>query len=246
MQLSVDGFNTCVPVIVSYDSSRKICTMTSDSSTAAQELNSLPKHQVKITTSVKDYLDVSLASDCTSAGFTTASVCSSACSWSYAGASGLTAGSGHAVVHYLGKIWVIWGGNGSSVYSKVYSSSDGKHGQTLVQAEIGVHVITMQQQFLTESFGSWEAVATKPVCWMMFWFQVTAKPGGMWAVLLPGFQGITLPFSFQQQNVSAGRCWQQHYIYEWCLVLQWWKNVDSNYRQCNLAQALRTLSYGLQ
>ena len=31
-----------------------------------------------------------------------------------------------------------------------------KHGQTLVQAEIGVHVITMQQQLLTEGYGSWE------------------------------------------------------------------------------------------
>ena len=39
-----------------------------------------------------------------------------------------------------------------------------KQGQTLVQAEIGVHVITMQQQLLTESYGSWEAVATEPVC----------------------------------------------------------------------------------
>ncbi len=39
-----------------------------------------------------------------------------------------------------------------------------KHGQTLVQAEIGVHVITMQQQLLTENYGSWEAVATEPVC----------------------------------------------------------------------------------
>ena len=28
-----------------------------------------------------------------------------------------------------------------------------KHGQTLVQAEIGVHVITMQQQLLTENYG---------------------------------------------------------------------------------------------
>ena len=126
MHLSVDGFNTCDPVIVSYDSSRKICTMTSDSNTAAQELNSLPEHQVKITTRVKDCLDVSLASDCTSAGFATASVCSSACSWSYAGASGLKDRSGHAIVRHLGKMWVIGGGNGSTVYSKVYSSSDGK------------------------------------------------------------------------------------------------------------------------
>ena len=39
-----------------------------------------------------------------------------------------------------------------------------KHGQTPVQAEIGVHVITMQQQLLMESYGSWEAVATEPVC----------------------------------------------------------------------------------
>ena len=107
MQLSVDGFNNCVPVVVSYDSSRKIYTMTSGSSTAAQELNSLPKHQIKTTTSEKDYLDVSLARDCNFTGFTTASVCYSACSWSYACASGLTAGSGHAVVRHLGRIWII-------------------------------------------------------------------------------------------------------------------------------------------
>ncbi|SVA03145.1 uncharacterized protein METZ01_LOCUS55999 [marine metagenome] len=47
MHLSVDGFNTCVPVDVSYDSSRKIYTMTSGSSTANQELDSLLKHKVK-------------------------------------------------------------------------------------------------------------------------------------------------------------------------------------------------------
>ena len=39
-----------------------------------------------------------------------------------------------------------------------------KRGQTLMQAEIGVHVIIMQQHLLTESYGSWEAVATEPVC----------------------------------------------------------------------------------
>ena len=38
-----------------------------------------------------------------------------------------------------------------------------KHGQTLVQVEIGVHVITMQQQLLTENYGKWEAVTTEPV-----------------------------------------------------------------------------------
>ena len=138
--------------------------MTSDSNTAAQELNSLTEHQVKITTSVKDSFGVALASDYTSAGFTTASVCSSACSWSYAGASGLIAGSGHSVVYHLGKIWVIGGGNGSSVYSKVYSSSDGKTWTDSGASGDGVHVITMQQQLLTESYGSWEAVATEPVC----------------------------------------------------------------------------------
>ena len=107
MHLSVDGFNTCVPAVSSYDSSRKIYAMTSGSSTAVQELDSLQKHQVKVTTSVKDYFGGVLASDYSSAGFTTASVCSSARSWSYAGAYGLKAGSGHAVVHHLGKIWVI-------------------------------------------------------------------------------------------------------------------------------------------
>ena len=29
-------------------------------------------------------------------------------------------------MHHLGKMWIIGGGNGSSVFSKVYSSSDGK------------------------------------------------------------------------------------------------------------------------
>ena len=100
--------------------------MTPGSSTAVQELDSLQKHHVKVTTSVKDYFGVALASDYSSAGFTTASVCSSACSWSFAGASDLKAGSGHAVVHHLGKMWVIGGGNGRTVYSNVFSSSDGK------------------------------------------------------------------------------------------------------------------------
>ena len=73
-----------------------------------------------------DYFGFALASDYTSDGFTTASVCSSACSLIYAGSAELSTRSGHAVVYHLGKIWVIGGGNGSSVYSKVYSSSDGK------------------------------------------------------------------------------------------------------------------------
>ena len=59
-------------------------------------LDSLLKHQVKITTSVKDSFGVALASDYTSAGFTTASVCSSACSWIYAGSAELSTESGHA------------------------------------------------------------------------------------------------------------------------------------------------------
>ena len=75
---------------------------------------------------MKDYFGVALASDYTSAGFTTASVCSSARSWSYAGAYGLKSGSGHAVVHHLGKMRVVGDGNGRTVYSKVFSSSDGK------------------------------------------------------------------------------------------------------------------------
>ena len=75
---------------------------------------------------MKDYFGFALTRDHSSVRFATASVCSSTCSWSYACDSGLTAGSGHAVVHHLGKMWIIGGGNGSSVYSKVYSSSDGK------------------------------------------------------------------------------------------------------------------------
>ena len=38
-----------------------------------------------------------------------------------------------------------------------------KHGQTQVQAEIGVHTIIMQQELLTESYRSCDAVATEPV-----------------------------------------------------------------------------------
>ena len=75
---------------------------------------------------MKDYFGFALASDYTSDGFTTASVCSSACSWIYAGSAELSTGSGHAGCVLTGKIWIIGGGNGSSVFSKVYSSSDGK------------------------------------------------------------------------------------------------------------------------
>ena len=35
-------------------------------------------------------------------------------------------GYGHLATAFSKKIWVIGGGNGSSVFSKVYSSSDGK------------------------------------------------------------------------------------------------------------------------
>ena len=125
MQLSVDGFNSCIPAVVSYDSSRKIYTLTAGSSSSALELVSSTKHQLKVTTSVKDYFSIALDSDYISEGFTTTSICTSGCAWSDIAATGLTAGSGHAVVFYLGKLWVIGGGNGSSVYSKVFSSSDG-------------------------------------------------------------------------------------------------------------------------
>ena len=125
VQLSVDGFNNCIPAVVTYDTSRKIYTLTAGSSSAALELTSSTKHQIKATTSVIDYFSIALASDYTSAGFTTISICTSGCTWSDAAATGMTAGSGHAVVYHLGKLWVIGGGDGSSVYTKVYSSSDG-------------------------------------------------------------------------------------------------------------------------
>ena len=81
MQLFIDDFYTCFPAVSSYDSSRKIYTMTPGSSTAVQELDSLLKHKVKVTTSVKDYFSIAHASDYSSAGFASASVCSSTCFW---------------------------------------------------------------------------------------------------------------------------------------------------------------------
>ncbi|MBC8219774.1 MAG: Ig-like domain-containing protein, partial [Proteobacteria bacterium] len=44
MQLSVDGFNSCIPAVVSYDSSRKIYTLTAGSSSSTLELVSSTKH----------------------------------------------------------------------------------------------------------------------------------------------------------------------------------------------------------
>ena len=46
--------------------------MTPNSSVAVQELDSLQNHQLKVTTSVKDYFGVALASDYSSVGFATA------------------------------------------------------------------------------------------------------------------------------------------------------------------------------
>ena len=125
MQISTDSFNSCIPAVVTYDTSRRTYTLTAGSSSVSRELASLTKHQLKVTTGIKDYFGKALAEDYTSSGFTTASVCSSGCIWTDAGASGLTAGIGHALLFHQDKLWVTGGGNGSSVYSKVYYSSDG-------------------------------------------------------------------------------------------------------------------------
>ena len=126
LQISSDGFNSCIPAILSYDTSRKTFTLTAGSSSVTRELDSLTKHQLKVTTGIKDYFGNALAEDYISSGFATASVCSSGCSWTEAGASGLSAGIGHTLDFHQGKLWVTGGGNGSSVYSKVFYSSDGE------------------------------------------------------------------------------------------------------------------------
>ena len=125
LQLSSDSFNSCIPAILSYDTARKTFTLTAGSSSLTRELDSLTRHQLKITTEIKDYFGKALAENYISSGFTTASVCSSGCSWTDVGSSGLIAGFGHTIVFHQGKLWAIGGGNGSSVYSKVFYSSDG-------------------------------------------------------------------------------------------------------------------------
>mgnify|MGYP001383129865 CR=1 FL=1 len=125
MQISADSFNSCIPAVLTYDTSRRTYTLTAGSSSVTRELASLTKHQLKVTTGIKDYFGKALAEDYTSSGFTTTSVCSSGCSWTDAGSSGLSAGIGHTLVFHQGKLWVMGGGNGSSVYSKVFYSSDG-------------------------------------------------------------------------------------------------------------------------
>jgi len=125
MQISTDSFNSCIPAVLTYDTSRRTYTLTAGSSSVKRELASLTNHQLKVTTGIKDYFGKALAEDYTSTGFTTSSVCSSGCSWTDAGSSGLSAGIGHTLVFHQGKLWVMGGGNGSSVYSKVFYSSDG-------------------------------------------------------------------------------------------------------------------------
>ena len=125
MQISADGFNSCIPTVLTYDTSRKTYTMTAGSSSVTRELASLTKHQLKVTTGIKDYFGKALAEVYTSSGFTTASVCSSGCYWTDSGSSGLSAGVGHTIVFHQDKLWVMGGGNGISVYSEVIYSSDG-------------------------------------------------------------------------------------------------------------------------
>jgi hypothetical protein len=74
MKISVYGFNYCIPVVVSYDSSRKIYNLTAGSSSSSLELVSSTKHHLKITTSVKDYFSIILALDYSSVGFTINSI----------------------------------------------------------------------------------------------------------------------------------------------------------------------------
>ena len=125
LQISTDSFNSCIPAILSYDTTRKTFTLAAGSSSVTRELDSLTKHQLKVTTGIKDYFGKALAEDYISLGFTTASVCSSGCSWTEAGSSGLNAGIGHTIVFHQGKLWITGGGNGTSVYSKVFYSLDG-------------------------------------------------------------------------------------------------------------------------
>ena len=120
IQLSADSFNSCIPAVLTYDTSRKTYTLTASSSSVARELASLTKHQLKVTTGIKDYFGKALTEDYTSSGFTTASVCSSGCSWTDAGSSGLSAATGHTLVSHHDKLWAMGGGNGSSVFIKVF------------------------------------------------------------------------------------------------------------------------------
>ena len=119
--------------------------MTSSSSTAAQELNSSPKHQTKITTSVKDYFGFALASDYTSDELPLPQF---------------------VLPHVLGSMQVLLN-SPQEADTRLCTISEKcgllevetaalflarfilpvmeKHGQTQVQVEIGVHAIIMQQ-----------------------------------------------------------------------------------------------------
>ena len=125
VQISLDSFNSCIPVALTYDTTRKKFTLTAGSSSLKRELASLTKHQLKVTTGIKDYFGKALVDNYTSSGFNTDSVCVSGCSWTDTGSSDLSAGIGHTLIIHQGKLWVMGGGDGSSVYSKVYYSSDG-------------------------------------------------------------------------------------------------------------------------
>ena len=94
---------------------------------------------------MKDYFGFALASDYTSDGFTTASVCSSACSWIYAGSAELSTGSGHTVVHHLGKCGLLEVETAALFLARFILPVMEKHGLTQVQVEIGVHAIIIQQ-----------------------------------------------------------------------------------------------------
>ena len=66
MQLSSDSFNSCILAVLTYDTSRRTYTLTAGSSSVTRELASLKKHQLKVTTGIKDYFGKSLAEDYTS------------------------------------------------------------------------------------------------------------------------------------------------------------------------------------
>ena len=54
VQISADSFNSCIP---------RTCSLTAGSSSFTLELASLTKHQLKVTTGVKDYFGKAMAED---------------------------------------------------------------------------------------------------------------------------------------------------------------------------------------
>ena len=123
VQVSSDSFSTCLPLSSDGgDIASKIFILTPN--TFNNKIPSGTSYSIKVSSSIKDYYDMTMDAEKTSS-FTTATRCSSGCSWSQVSPVGeLTGRSGHSGLVFNKKMWLFGGYDNTTYFQDVMSSPD--------------------------------------------------------------------------------------------------------------------------